>query len=607
MKKNLLIIGFAGMLGLSSGLISCSPDYETDFRVESLVVPDKSQAPIVFPRNGGEHEIEVQTNVEFGKWQATSNAEWCQVKAESKKVVVSANENDIYKQRTAEITIAYGHQSYSITVTQFGKEPAILVGEEMVRDGYVKTLEPELTTVTIPVATNMELDNIIIPDTCSWIRLPEGGVETIKKNVQASEGVENHNITFDVDPNTDLEVRYCMVTLQSSQNYNYITTFIIKQMERGYIVEIDEDKKVIETKAMGETITIPFQINGPADSYTFEVEEAAKGWITPVNSNRVSSRAMRDVSESFIIAPNTDKIEEPRQGTITFTSTDPKKPNSFVVTVKQAGFIPVPPANVTNVRSIPEAGRIRLEWDVPEEVDYKTLKITFHDKVINQDREIVIDDYNVTSAVIDDTYACAGEYDITFTTYGPTGMATETPVEIQATSNEAPELERVTLTIDMLSDNHGEPQEGRLGALVDNSTGTGDFYHTIWSASTSDAHWIQIKLNKPLQNIHIEYDGRRGGDGGGDVKRALIMGSHSGNENDWERMGTVNFNMPTQRGGHATPTGNVSGRTAYNYIRFIPEARRSKDPINNSWWNMAKFYLFRVRHDEAWAKEQLGM
>ena len=49
MKKNILIIGLASIFGIASGLISCSPDYETEFKVETLVVPDKSQAPITFP------------------------------------------------------------------------------------------------------------------------------------------------------------------------------------------------------------------------------------------------------------------------------------------------------------------------------------------------------------------------------------------------------------------------------------------------------------------------------------------------------------------------------------------------------------------------------
>ena len=79
MKKNILIIGLAGMIGMSSGFISCSPDYETEFNVEKLVVPDKSQAPIIFPLKGGESEIIVETNVPFGNWHAKSNAEWCQL------------------------------------------------------------------------------------------------------------------------------------------------------------------------------------------------------------------------------------------------------------------------------------------------------------------------------------------------------------------------------------------------------------------------------------------------------------------------------------------------------------------------------------------------
>lgn len=168
MKKNILIIGLASIFGIASGLISCSPDYETEFKVETLVVPDKSQAPITFPLLGGEHEIEVQTNVPLDRWSAQSNAEWCKVVQHEGKVVVSASANNIYKQRRAEITVAYGHQSYSITVSQFGKEPAILIGDKLQQEGYVEIIDAERETLTIPVATNLNLDNIIIPDTCNW-------------------------------------------------------------------------------------------------------------------------------------------------------------------------------------------------------------------------------------------------------------------------------------------------------------------------------------------------------------------------------------------------------------------------------------------------------
>ena len=45
---------------------------------------------------------------------------------------------------------------------------------------------------------------------------------------------------------------------------------------------------------------------------------------------------------------------------------------------------------------------------------------------------------------------------------------------------------------------------------------------------------------------------------------------------------------------------------------LLLRARRNQATLdytnaNKAWWNMAEMYLYRVRHDEAWAKEQLGI
>lgn len=612
MKRNTLIIGLAVMIGISSGLISCSPDYETDFNVQKLVVPDKSQAPIIFPLTGGESEIIVETNVPFGNWHAESNAEWCKITPQQNRVIVSAGENNIYKQRHAEITVAYGHQSYSITVSQFGKEPAILVGDKLEKDGYVEVIDAETELISIPIATNLNLDNILIPDTCSWVRLAEQPA-TFDAKARAAENVNKQTLKFAIDKSTETELRYCTVILQSSQNYNYTASFLIKQQPRGYIVEIDDDKKIYEVKAMGGTITIPFKVNSPAGevSYTFEIEESAQSWITPVSMP--TSRALRDVSESFVIKANTEVENVPREGRITFKSeksTD-KVPSQFVVTVKQAGFIATPPLNVINATATPEAGRIKLQWDIPEDVDFSKIKITYNDNVTKEDKEIVINDYNITSCIIDDTYQCAGEYIFTIETYGPTNMKTDNPVIVKGTSGEATDKERVTLTIDMLSANATHVGDGGgLPALIDNNVAT--YYHTKWNTPvTTEAHYVQIKLNKPLKDLCFEYNARQSGlNNGGDVKTATIYGSTNGEY--FESMGSEEFNLPTTNGGHATAKNNVSGKQAYSYIRFTPTARRDQDPLDytnssKAWWNMSEIYLYRIRHDEAWAREQLGI
>lgn len=603
MKKNILIIGLAGMIGMSSGFISCSPDYETEFNVEKLVVPDKSQAPVIFPLKGGESEIIVETNVPFGNWHAESNAEWCKLTPQENKVIVSAGENNIYKQRKAEITIGYGHQSYSITVSQFGLEPKILVdGKE---GSVTKEIDPTITELTIPVATNLKLDNILVPDTCDWVHFIEP--EALKALKEGD--ISQQNLQFTLDQNTDTIIRYCTVTLQSSDNYAYTTTFLIKQRKRGYIVDIDDAHKVYEVKAMGETITVPFKVNGPADAeYEYTIEEQAQSWIKPAPLTR---GALRDASESFIIEPNTAVVEQPREGTITFTSKDPITPNSFTVTVKQAGFVPVPPVNVINANTTPGAGNITLQWETPENVDYNKVEITYYDKVTKENKEIEIDGFKTTSAIIDDTYQCAGEYSFTIKTYGPTGMETDSPVIVTGASGEASEMERVALTVDMLSANATHVGDGGgLPALIDGKVDT--YYHTKWNTPvTTEAHYVQIKLNKPLKDLRFEYDARKSGiNNGGDVKTATIYGSTNGEY--FETMGNEEFNLPTTNGGHATAKNNVSGKQAYNYIRFTPTARRDKDPLDytvagSAWWNMADIYLYRIRHDEAWAKEQLGI
>ena len=611
MKKNILIIGLTGILGTFVALSSCGPDYETEFNVLTLTIPSESQAAVVFPLSGGEHEIEVETNVALDNWTVSSNAEWCKLQKQEGKVTVSADQNEGYKQRIAEVTIAYGHQSYSISVKQFGLEPVIDIPG--LTDDGMKAVDAKATSLSIQVNTNLNLDVITVPDTCNWVRFNEPKELKAKKGQKAvkAEDIVKKNLVFSLDQNTDTIVRYCTITLQSSQNYNCVGTFIIKQQPRGYIVDIDDAHKVFEVKAMGETITIPFKVNGPAGAeYEYVIDENAQTWIKPATAP-LTRGALRDASESFIIEPNTAVVEQPREGTITFTSKDPVDPNSFTVTVKQAGFVPVPPVNVVNATATPGAGHITLQWEAPEDVDYSKVKITYYDKVTKENKEIEIDGFKTTSAIIDDTYQCAGEYSFTFKTYGPTGMETESPVIITGTSGEAPELERVILTVDMLSANATQDGDGGgLPALIDGKGGT--YYHSRWQDPVvSEAHYVQIKLNKPLQGLRFEYDARQTGiNNGGDVTIATIYGSTNGEY--FESMGTEEFNLPTSNGGHATAKNNVNGKQAYNYIRFTPTGRRNQATLdytnaNKAWWNMAEMYLYRVRHDEAWAKEQLGI
>ncbi|MCB6981609.1 chitobiase, partial [Bacteroides uniformis] len=86
-------------------------------------------------------------------------------------------------------------------------------------------------SLSIQVNTNLNLDVITVPDTCNWVRFNEPKELKAKKGQKAvkAEDIVKKNLVFSLDQNTDTIVRYCTITLQSSQNYNCVGTFIIKQ------------------------------------------------------------------------------------------------------------------------------------------------------------------------------------------------------------------------------------------------------------------------------------------------------------------------------------------------------------------------------------------
>lgn len=586
MKKNIIHIALIGVFIAALSLNGCSPDYETNFEVKSLVVPDKSLSPVFFKIDGGESVAMVETNVTTDMWSASSNADWLKVDKQTDKVKISAGNNDIYTTRTGRVTIEYGHQSYDIVVTQLGKESTILVDGK--RSGVQRHITSTQESLDVDVVSNLTLDNIIIPDTVSWVHL-DPSVLDIGDEIEKT-------VTFNFDANTDTTLRYCEVILQSSDNYDYITTFTFVQAARGYIIEAADSVKNIVVPATGEFITIPFNINGPAgDSYTFEVEESAKDWIIV----GPSTYAMRPASESFDVLPNI--IEEERVGHITFTSTDASENSSFVVKVTQEKFIPVPPENVLDPTTTPGEGFITVGWTRPENVNYTKLTISYFDQVFKEEFVKTINDNKLTEFKIDNTFKAAGEYTFTIKTYGPTGMETEIPVTVTGTSEAMPEYFTVNLRENMLSTNAQEPNEGPIRNLVDGNTST--FFHSAWSYSVGAPHYFEIHLDKPMQSFNYNFSSRANSSSANTVKRMKIEVSNDGTT--WTEVAVHSYAQP------ATDPALVNGQPAsadspFTKMRFTPLARHNADPINNGWFNMSQFRLFeKAPYSELWAGAQL--
>ena len=152
---------------------------------------------------------------------------------------------------------------------------------------------------------------------------------------------------------------------------------------------------------------------------------------------------------------------------------------------------------------------------------------------------------------------------------------------------------------DMLSGNATEPNEGSLAALLDNNINT--YYHTLWSGASPGGkpHYLQINLNQSISFFAVEYHGRGGGGLAGDVKRAGIWVSKTGNDIDaeWIKAGIITFDMTTPKNERFKMNEQVLYLgEEYKYIRYIPEARRNADPLDPSgtvgWWYAADMFFY---------------
>ncbi|WP_313381498.1 discoidin domain-containing protein [Proteiniphilum saccharofermentans] len=266
MRKNRVLFGLIGVLVSLLGVISCGPDYETEFEVKSLVVPDNSLAPVSLPLEGGDAVAEVETNVELTGWSASSNAAWLSVDKKEGKVTMSAGNNDTYAPRIARVTIEYGHQAYYINVSQVGKTPLLLVDGE--REGIIKSVSEVETTISVQVKSNIVVDHILIPDTVDFVH-----IEAVT-DVEGS--VDEKTVTFKIDPNLGRGMRrYCSVTFQSSENYSHTASFLIAQA--GF-VRIPLTKDMLSTNAQ-EPREGPIEniLDGSPETFFHSI------WSSPIN------------------------------------------------------------------------------------------------------------------------------------------------------------------------------------------------------------------------------------------------------------------------------------------------------------------------------------
>lgn len=603
---NVYKLSAALLAALTLGLGACSPDYETQFDRSQLEVPHKSQRMISFDREGGEATIEVVTNVPLEKWHAEANADWCEVKKEAGKVVVMASPYYGYQVRKALVTVYYGHQEYKVQVQQAGHRATLDMPREggffRLKEGHFAYVGGDKQEFNAPITTNLNIDHVIVPDTVSWV--------TFDKITEGADGKKNVKLLL--QPNRGNNDRYCTMTLQSSQNWDATVQFVLVQSKVGYNLIPLYNNMSQEVMDLGGKLRIPFDRDFTDGTYDVEVSADAQAWLT-IPENQLIEGKLSSTRNELYANVGMNLSNTPRTGTITFTSQNNGK--RYVLSLNQEKFQNKPPFNVEGATATAGNGSITLNWNNADLINYTKVEVEMtstYQGIAPRKQEIT--DVTTTTVTFDRTFRFAGQYTFTIKTYGPTGTVTETPVVVKGTSNPWSQSVQVEMTAAMIKSNAEQKNDGAgIPGLVDKNNNT--FFHSFWSANSTDGkqHRLEITLPTPLTGIfYFDYIGRHNGDGGGDVKRAKVYANASGASSDeaWSELGVLEYTLPGGRAQQGTTTNRLNaGATGYTMLRYVPQARRNKDPLatngaRSEWFNMAELRLWSVR-DENWAKNNL--
>lgn len=591
----ILSVMFAGALGLAS----CAADYDTDFTGKELEVPHSSQRMIAFNKKGGEQQIVVDTNVPLDEWKAETNADWLTVtkNADGKGVTVKAPSYDGFKAREAKVTISYGERaSYKIKVSQMGYESVLRIPEQnpfFNREGtFYSLLEGKVTSIEVPVETNLNLDNIIVPDTVSFVHLDAS--KTVKEN-----GIVK--LHFDMDPNTTSEKRYCTVRLKSSDNWDASIEYVIEQAAKGYkvrpIYPVETKQASVEMIDLGRTYRVPFQHAASDGNYEIIIPEDAKDWLSTtkkfISGSEVVFTATLNTTDN---ARSCDVVCKPSNSSV----------QPFTIHVTQQPFQDIVPTGVSDVNVTPDKGQFNVTWKAPDEVNYEKVIVRAKSNMPGVPESVKEVAATETSCVLNDVFNFAGNYTITVTTQGLRGKNTDAPATATAQANEWSEAVEIPLTASMVSSN--SMQAGHeIGSAVDGNKTT--YFQTKSNGSTSAPRpYIDITLNEGINGtFYLAFDENKVTTNNRNPKRANIYASA-----DVITAATPVATYVTYRSANAVSEPlsytKTNGATI-THIRFEPTERKNGTKINNgggsAYWYLAELHLY-VYHDEAWKKKQLG-
>ena len=131
--------------------------------------------------------------------------------------------------------------------------------------------------------------------------------------------------------------------------------------------------------------------------------------------------------------------------------------------------------------------------------------------------------------------------------------------------------------------NAKEPSEGSYEALLDDDYTT--FFHSAWSVSVEDAHYLQAELSTATQNIQFYFKKRSQNNNN---RPTTIVVSASNDGTNFTEVTTLDSGFPTEESVIDYTSNVVDLGAAYKYVRFTVTATNS----GSKFFTFSEFYIF---------------
>ncbi len=142
---------------------------------------------------------------------------------------------------------------------------------------------------------------------------------------------------------------------------------------------------------------------------------------------------------------------------------------------------------------------------------------------------------------------------------------------------------KVPLSVDMLSSNAQEPNEGPIANLIDDNPAT--YFHSAWSFAIADPHHIQINLKNAITMCRFDYQNRNNSNGKSTEVKIMV----SGNGTDWKELAHINSGLPTVAGSKYSSV-EYNASQPFKYFRFV--VYKTNSGVAPTFFNMAEFSLY---------------